>query len=333
MIKNTGVTFKIGSSEFKKTTNDFGVATLEVNLDKGNYTVAIVNTITGEIKYSTLITTKSTPNLSLTAVKENGFDVLNAVLPKTATGEVNFVLDNGDIYSVPITNGVSRLEGLDPGEYNVVVTYDGNDEFNPVSKSIKFSVSDEASSKGILISSNVKTTYGTSKNIVVTLKDSKGNILAGRKVVVNLNKKNDVRVMPTDGKAIVTVPSSLPAKTYTATITYAGETDISVSPIKIKVVVNKATPKLAASKKTFKVKDKTKKYVVTLKTNKNKPYKKQKITIKVNGKTYSAKTNSKGQAIFKLTKLTKKGTFKAAVKYAGSSNFKAVGKTVKITVR
>ncbi|MEE0939432.1 Ig-like domain repeat protein [Methanobrevibacter sp.] len=333
LIKNTGVTFKIGSSEFKKTTNDFGVATLEVNLDKGNYTVAIVNTITGEIKYSTLITTKSTPNLSLTAVKENGFDVLNAVLPKTATGEVNFVLDNGDIYSVPITNGVSRLEGLDPGEYNVVVTYDGNDEFNPVSKSIKFSVSDEASSKGILISSNVKTTYGTSKNIVVTLKDSKGNILAGRKVVVNLNKKNDVRVMPTDGKAIVTVPSSLPAKTYTATITYAGETDISVSPIKIKVVVNKAAPKLAASKKTFKVKDKTKKYVVTLKTNKNKPYKKQKITIKVNGKTYSAKTNSKGQAIFKLTKLTKKGTFKAAVKYAGSSNFKAVGKTVKITVR
>ena len=213
------------------------------------------------------------------------------------------------------------------------MTYDGNDEFYPVSKSIKFKVSDETSSKGILTSSNVKTTYGTSKNIVVTLKNLKGNILAGRKVVVNLNKENYVRVMPTEGKAIVKVPSSLPAKTYTATITYAGETDISVSPIKIKVVVNKATPKLAASKKTFKVKDKTKKYVVTLKTNKNKPYKKQKITIKVNGKTYSAKTNSKGQAIFKLTKLTKKGTFKAAVKYAGSSNFKAVGKTVKITVR
>ena len=333
LIKNTGVTFKIGSSEFKKTTNDFGVATLEVNLDKGNYTVAIINPITGEIKYSTLITTKSTPNLSLEAVKENGLDVLKATLPKTATGEVNFVLDNIAVYSVPISNGVSRLEDLDPGEYGVVATYDGNDEFYPVSKSIKFKVSDETSSKGILTSSNVKTTYGTSKNIVVTLKNLKGNILAGRKVVVNLNKKNYVRVMPTEGKAIVKVPSSLPAKTYTATITYSGETDISVSPIKINVVVNKATPKLAASKKTFKVKDKTKKYVVTLKTNKNKPYKQQKITIKVNGKTYSAKTNAKGQATFKLTKLNKKGTFKAAVKYAGSSNFKAVGKTVKIIVK
>lgn len=334
LIKNNVVTFKIGSSEYKKTTNDFGVATLETNLNKGNYTVAIINPITGETKYSTLIITKSTPDLSLELVKENGFDVLKAVLPKTATGEIDFVLDNGAEYSIPISNGVSRLEYLDPGEYAVVATYAGNNEFNPVSKSIKFKVSDEASSKGILEAPKVvTTTYGTSKNIVVKLKDSKGNILAGRKVVVNLNKKNYVRIMPTDGKAIVSIPASLPAKTYTATISYSGESDISVTPIKIKVVVNKATPKLTASKKTFKLKVKAKKYVVTLKTNKNKPYKKQKVSIKVKGKTYSTITNSKGQAIFKLTKLTKKGTFTATVKYAGSSNFKAVSKTVKITVR
>ena len=81
------------------------------------------------------------------------------------------------------------------------------------------------------------------------------------------------------------------------------------------------------------MKDKYKKYQVTLKTNKNKVYKKQKITIKVNGKTYSAKTSSKGIATFKLTKLTKKGTFKATVKYSGNSKFKAVTKKVKITVK
>ena len=88
------------------------------------------------------------------------------------------------------------------------------------------------------------------------------------------------------------------------------------------------------AKKTFKIKDKTKKYVVTLKTSKNKAYASQKLTIKVNGKTYSAKTNSKGQATFKLTKLTKKGTFKATVKFAGNKyyNSKTV-KNVKITVK
>ena len=61
--------------------------------------------------------------------------------------------------------------------------------------------------------------------------------------------------------------------------------------------------------------------------------KNMKVTVKVNKKTYTAKTNSKGQATFKLTKLTKKGTFTATVKYAGNSYYKAVSKNVKITVK
>jgi phosphatidate phosphatase APP1 len=61
--------------------------------------------------------------------------------------------------------------------------------------------------------------------------------------------------------------------------------------------------------------------------------KNMKVTVKVNGKTYSAKTNSKGQAIFKLTKLTKKGTYTAEVKYAGNNIYNAVTKKVKISVK
>ena len=61
--------------------------------------------------------------------------------------------------------------------------------------------------------------------------------------------------------------------------------------------------------------------------------KKIKLTVKVNGKTYSAKTNTKGQATFKLKKLTKKGSFSAVVTYAGSSIYNSVKKTVKITVK
>ncbi|MBQ8016987.1 MAG: hypothetical protein IJ258_02670 [Methanobrevibacter sp.] len=94
--------------------------------------------------------------------------------------------------------------------------------------------------------------------------------------------------------------------------------------------VKKLTPKLTAKAATFKVKTKTKKYSVILKTNKNKAMKKVKLYLKVNGKTFTAKTNSKGKAIFKITNLKKKKTFKAIVTYKGNTNYKKVSKTIKI---
>ena len=61
--------------------------------------------------------------------------------------------------------------------------------------------------------------------------------------------------------------------------------------------------------------------------------KKTKVALKVNGKTYSAKTNSKGKATFKITKLAKKGKFTAAVTYKGSSYYSKLTKKVKIIVK
>ncbi|WP_295620984.1 hypothetical protein [uncultured Methanobrevibacter sp.] len=122
-------------------------------------------------------------------------------------------------------------------------------------------------------------------------------------------------------------------KTYTATVTYAGNTIYNKISKSVKVTVKKATPKLIAKAKTFKVKTKTKNYAVTFKTNQNKVFKNAKLTLKVNGKTYSAKTNSKGVATFKITKLTKKGSFKAVVAFAGSKYFNKLSKAVKITVK
>lgn len=59
----------------------------------------------------------------------------------------------------------------------------------------------------------------------------------------------------------------------------------------------------------------------------------KKVTLKVNGKTYSAKTNAKGVATFKLTKLSKVGTKNAVISYAGDKTFNKVSKKAKITVK
>ena len=61
--------------------------------------------------------------------------------------------------------------------------------------------------------------------------------------------------------------------------------------------------------------------------------KKAKVTLKVKGKTYKAKTNKKGKAIFKITKLTKKGKYTGTIKFAGNKYFKSATKNVKITVK
>ena len=329
VVKNKRVTFKIDGKEYYANTNDDGLVTLDVNLDLGNYKVTIVNPVSGESIDSTLTITRTTPNLSLSV---DG-DVLEAVLPKAATGQISFIFDDGSQYDPEIINGVAKVEDLEPGEYNVNVIYYGDDSYNRVSNSLKFEVNliQLATS---LSAQKVTTTYGTSKNIVVTLKDSNDNPLAEKTVIVKLNNKIYTATTKSNGQAVISIPNSLPVKNYyVATLIYEGDDNYLQSTSSVNVVVNKATPKLTAAKKTFKMKDKTKKYIVTLKTDKNKVYKNQKITIKVNGKTYSAKTNSKGKATFKLTKLTKKGTFTATVKYAGNSYYKTVTKKIKITVK
>ena len=52
-----------------------------------------------------------------------------------------------------------------------------------------------------------------------------------------------------------------------------------------------------------------------------------------NGKTYTAKTNSKGVATFKLTKLTKKGKYNAVITFAGDKYYKKATKKAKVTVK
>ncbi len=119
---------------------------------------------------------------------------------------------------------------------------------------------------------------------------------------------------------------------YTINVTYA-ETENYTATFNdgLKVKVKRATSKLIASAKTFKSKDKTKKYLVILKDGKGNAIKKSKIKLKVNGVTYSATTNAKGRAIFHLTKLTKTG--KAAISYRGDKNHKVISKKVKLTVK
>ena len=220
------------------------------------------------------------------------------------------------------------MSGLDAGSYTLSVSTIADANHNPVTKNVTVTVN---KLKTKLSAKAVTTTYNVNKYLVITLKDAKGKALSGVKVSIKIKT---TKTLKTNKKGQVKFSTKgLAPKAYKAVITFKGNNNYIKSTKTVKVTVKKATPKLIAKSKTLKRSDKTKKYTVTLKTNQNKVMKNTKLTLKVNGKTYSAKTNAKGQATFKITKLTKKGKFIATIKYAGSKYYNAKTVKPKITVK
>ena len=57
----------------------------------------------------------------------------------------------------------------------------------------------------------------------------------------------------------------------------------------------------------------------------------KKITLKLNGKTYTAKTNALNQATFKLS-ISKKGSYNAEIRFEGDQRYAASKTTAKIKI-
>lgn len=186
-----------------------------------------------------------------------------------------------------------------------------------------------------ITASPVTLTYNTvNGKVTFTLKDEDNRVISGEKLSITFNGKTHKDLITNSkGQVSLDVSSKLVPKTYPAVCKFAGDESYKVSQKTVNVVVKRATPKLFAAKKTFKKSQSKKLYTVTLKTNKGAVMKKIKVTLTVNKKTYTGKTNSKGQLTFKITNLKKKGKYTAVVKYGGNSYYNA--KTVKpvITVK
>ncbi|AMK16345.1 DUF3344 domain-containing protein [Methanobrevibacter olleyae] len=257
--------------------------------------------------------------------ESNGIPISNANLTVVFNGNTNILTtdENGEIsLDIPPT--------LSPNTYDVDISYEGDDIHKESSLKVKVIVE---KSPTVITAPSLTTVYNTNKKLLVTLKDSKGNAIANAKMTVVLNGASKVLTTNANGQASLAIPSNLVPKTYTATISYPGDGNYIKSSFSTKVLVKKASVKLAAAKKTFKAKVKTKKYTVTLKNNKNKVMKKVKLTLKLKGKTYKASTNTKGKATFKIKNLSKKGRYTAKVIYKGNKYFNRLTKKVKIKIK
>ena len=182
-----------------------------------------------------------------------------------------------------------------------------------------------------IIAANLKTVYHGGKYLKVILNDKYGHMISGATVTVKINGKAKKYVTNSEGEIKITV-NNLAPKSYTAKIEFKGDKNYYKSSTTSKITVKKATPKITFSKQTFYDNVKKKKVSVTLNDNAG-VVKNVKLSLVINKKTFTAKTNSKGLAQFKVTNLAKIGTYGAVVKFAGNSKYNSISKKSKVSVK
>ena len=282
----------------------------------------IVNKCKTELTADAINTTfNANDDLAITLKDGKGALLSNQLLFVDLNGVKMFITDSNGQVMVP-------THGLAADTYVARILFIGGDNYKESNAEATVTINKDNS---LLSADAITTAYNVNKDLVIVLKDSRGNPIKGVAISVDLN---GVKTLTTDAKGQVKISTaSLVPKTYAVKITFKGNGNYVGSSKEVKVTVKKATPKIDAKAKTFKKSVKTKKYAVSLKSNVGKAIGNAKVTVKIGKKTYSAKTNAKGQATFKIKKLTKKGKYNAVITYNGDKCYNKVTKKVKITVK
>ena len=266
-------------------------------------------------------------------------------LPSDATGFVNVIVDGKDIGKLEIgENGTVKVQvpSLKAGSHTIDVVYDGDDKYEQSSSSKIITVAKLNAYFEVPYSFTRYAVdyYGGERGakFYAILKDENGNVLANKTVQIAIC--GPIYTVTTDeyGRAGLTINLAT-ANRYTYALSFQGDEDYNAAPLgSTTLILNKKTTAINVKDLSFKSTAKTKTVSVKLTTIKNeydgKTYLNagKKITLKVNGKTYTAKTDANGVAKFNI-QITKKGTYTATVNFAGDQTYKASAKSMKITIK
>ena len=246
-------------------------------------------------------------------------------------------------HSVASVNDYGIVTAVGEGTAIITLTVGNNETYALNSTNVTVKVSKIASE---IMPNAVSIVYNTDEYLTITLKDATGKAISGANVNVNLNGD---KAYQTDANGQIKVSTKgLDPNAYTAKVTFNGNAKYLPTAKDVKVTVKKAKPKITAKKKTYKSKNKKKRFTITLKDNKGKAIKNAKVrlivkkitTKKSKKKTKTTKkkkknivkTNKKGKATFKVNR-NKKGKYQAIIIYKGNKYYTSVTKKVKIKIK
>ena len=170
------------------------------------------------------------------------------------------------------------------------------------------------------------------------LLDAYGNPIKGVKIQLRLNSEVYYRTTNENGSFTPYKLNMVTAGEYTMVLFFAGDDNHAGALATVCFNLSKKTIKIKASAKTLKANKKVK-YTITLSTIVGSSHdgkahlRTGKVAkLKVNGKTYTGKTNKKGKVTFKI-KNTKKGKFTATITVNQDTTYKKATKKVKLTFK
>ena len=312
---------------------------------------SVMNEGNAEVYYNYPVV-KSNPVISITEVDG---DLSIAGVLKDAKGNVlsnatiNYASAEGNGTVITDENGTFKISDLANGQINL--TFDGDFYNEPANATITLKdiipsvvkVESQFNITGGVITLNgyaVDTKAGEEGIYYATeLLDANGNPIKDAKIQFAVNNKIYNRTTNENGSFNPYKLNMKRAGRYTMAFYFAGNDNYTGAFASVCVDLDKKPIKIKASAKSYKAATKTKKYTVTLSTkvcssHDGKAHLRTglKVTLTVNGKTYTGKTNSKGQVTFKITNLSKKAKYKAKVSYEGDATYDSASKTVTLTV-
>lgn len=208
---------------------------------------------------------------------------------------VNLIINNVVYNATTDSNGVASVNlNLKPGTYTAVAFFEGDDTHQTINLTSSVKVT------STIKASNLSKYYKGSTKYTASFFDSYGNVLANTNVTITVNGKSYTK--KTNDKGVASLSISLKPGTYKVT---------STDPITgHNVTTNfKILPTITSSN-LKKVAGDSKKFTAKFYKSDGKPLANQYVEIKINGKSYSVKTNSNGVASLLLKEL-KAGTYKA----------------------
>ncbi|MDO5826489.1 MAG: Ig-like domain repeat protein, partial [Methanosphaera sp.] len=346
-LDNQEVNITIGTERFTMTTtngiaskqyrvNKLGTQTITASYDGNNMYNA--NSTTTQINVIKL-DTKLTLNVSDNTPVNNTPITITATLTDTRDNKLegkNITLNiNGKNQTITTNNNGTATQTYTPtntGKQTITAAYNGDSQYNNSTKqSTQINVI-KLDTKLTLKVSNNTPINSTTINITATLTDTKGNKLANQNITIKVSDKTYTVKTNKDGIAIQNyTPTKVEKQTITAT--YKGDSKYTGSTATTNITVKKINTKITLTvSNNTPVNNTPITITATLTDTSNNKLANQNITLNINGKTVTTKTNANGTVTRTYTPTTL-GSQNITAAYNGDSKYTNSTKTTKITVR